>query len=428
MQPRFSRPKLRTLFCAAILIVQATAAADVPRVLRVGTSADYSPFSFRDAGGNLTGFDIVVAQRLANDLGRRIDFVPFHWPDLVAQLESGVFDIAMSGVTIRPDRAVRLAYSRPYAVTGAVAVIRGADRHRYRTIRDLDRPRVRVAVNAGGHLEQVARKQLAHARVTPVSDNRALPDLLRRGKLDAVISEEIEAQAWRGKQFVILGPFTHDRKAYAVAPAAPELLQQVDDWLAAREADGWLNEQRRRWFGDWTVLTPAQATLEALVAAIDLRLQLMPLVAAVKRRERLPIDDPAQEARVLERARAAATDAGLNADDVAELFRVQIEAAKTLERSATAETVPADLSLPQLRVAVGRASDQIVAELARCQPWLGEADGRRQLEATLHEGLTGVGPNLLTRIGASLERVRRAKREPPPSRRSPKKGPPQGER
>jgi cyclohexadienyl dehydratase len=409
MQRRFVRPRLQIIFCAAILIAQtAVGAVGSPGVLRIGTSADYAPFSFRDENGRLAGFDIAVARRLAADLGRRIDFVSFRWPDLVAQLESGAFDVAMSGVTIRPDRAVRIAYTRPYAVTGAVAVIRGADQQRYGTIRDLDHARVRVGVNAGGHLEQVARKRFAHAHVTPIADNRALFDLLRRGELNAVISEEFEARTWSGKQFVILGPFTHDRKAYAVVPAATDLLGQIDDWLAAREADGWLNEQRRRWLGERAALSPAQAGFQALVAAIDLRLQLMPLVAAVKRRERLPIDDPAQEAGVLVRVRAAATRTGLNAEDVAELFRVQIEAAKALERSAAAVTVPSDLSLARLRLAVGRASDQIIAELARCQRWLREADGRAQLEAALHQGVTGIAPSVVTRIGESLERVCRA--------------------
>jgi len=329
----------RILFCAVMLVVQVAAgvAAGAPGALRIGTSADYAPFSFRDTAGNLTGFDITVARRLASDLGRQVDFVPFRWPDLVAQLEGGTFDVAMNGVTIRPDRAVSIGYTRPYVVTGAVAVIRASDRQRYRGVADLDHAGVRIGVNAGGHLQQVALRQFTHAHVAPVSDNRALPDLLQRGEVEAVISEQFEPRTWSGKQFVILGAFTRDRKAYALAPTATDLLQQINDWLAAREAD--------RWLGDRASLTPAQAGFEALVAAIDLRLQLMPFVAAVKRRERLPIEDSAQEARVLERVRTAAAAHRLGPDDVAEVFRVQIEAAKAVERSAPAPSVPAHLSL-----------------------------------------------------------------------------------
>jgi len=72
--------------------------------LRVGTSGDYAPFSFHAPSGELTGFDVVVAQRLGHDLGRSVEFVPFQWPDLTGRLRTGAFDVAMSGVTVRADR------------------------------------------------------------------------------------------------------------------------------------------------------------------------------------------------------------------------------------------------------------------------------------------------------------------------------------
>lgn len=397
--------------CVLFLLAHAAGvrAASGPGTLRVGSSADYAPFSFRDAAGEVTGFDVAVARRLGSDLGRQVEFVPLRWADLAAQLTSGAFDVAMSGVTIRADRALQVAFSRPYARTGAVAVMRGADKPRYRALADLDAQGVRLGVNAGGHLERVARQRFPHAHVTAIADNRTLPDVLRRGEVDAVISEEFEAHTWAGPPLGILGPFTHDRKAYAVAPAANELLQQIDDWLVAREADGWLNEQRRRWLGEGAVVTPAQAGCAALAGAIDLRLQLMPLVGGVKRRDHLPIDDPAQEARVLERVRAAAATHGLMPDDVADVFRVQIAVAKAVERSAPPEPLPAELTLGQLRSAVGRASDQIIAELARGQAWLHDLDARQKLDMALQDGLTaaGVTSNQRTEIRQSLLRVRR---------------------
>ncbi len=403
--------RARALSGALFLLAQVTgaAAASGSGALRVGTSADYAPFSFRDAAGEVTGFDVAVARRLGSDLGRQVEFVPLRWADLASQLVSGAFDVAMSGVTVRADRALQVAFSRPYARTGAVAVMRGVDTPRYRALADLDVPGVRVGVNAGGHLEQVARQRFPHAHVIAVADNRTLPDLLQRGEVDAVISEAFEAHTWAGPPLRSLGPFTHDHKAYAVAPTANELLQQIDDWLAAREADGWLNEQRRRWLGEGAMVTPAQAGCAALAGVIDLRLQLMPLVAAAKRRDRLPIDDPAQEARVLEHVRAAALTRGLVPDDVAGVFRVQIAVAKAVERSAPPGPLPAELTLAQLRSAVGRASDQIIAELARGQAWLHAPGTGHELETALQDGLTiaGVTSNQRTEIRQSLLQVRR---------------------
>jgi len=379
--------------CAILVVVSAARAAAGPLTapLRVGTSGDYAPFTFPAPSGELTGFDMVVAQRLARDLGRSVEFVSFRWPDLVSQLRRGTFDVAMSGVTVRADRALSMDFTRPYAVSGAVAVIRAADREKFRTVADLDRQTVRIAVNRGGHLEQVARQQFAHAQLVPLAENTALPNALARGEVDAAISEEFEARTWTAAAFTTLGPFTHDRKAYAVRRESGDLRRQIDDWLTAREADGWLNEQRRHWLGERAVRTPEQAGFEALVAAMDLRLQLMPLVAAVKRREQLPIEDAAQEARVVERVRGAATAAGLQPDAVVDLFRIQMDAAKAVEHAAAAAAVPPDVTLADVRAAVAAASDQVIAELARCQRWLAEPRLREQVGTTIRAGLTTPG-------------------------------------
>jgi cyclohexadienyl dehydratase len=365
-----------------------TASVQAP-ALRVGTSGDYRPFSFRDAGGTLAGFDIAVAERLALHLERSLELVSFRWPALTTQLQAGAFDLAMSGVTMRPERALHMAFTRPYAVTGAVAVIRVADRASFGTIDALDRPGTRIVVNAGGHLEQVARQRFRRARITPIPDNTALPTLLLNGDADAAISEELEARTWPTLELAVLGPFTHDFKAYALPPGDADLLRQLNAWLADQEDNGWLNQQRRKWFAGSTGWSPQQAGFEALVAAMELRLQLMPYVAAVKRREHLPVHDPAQEDRVLTHVRAAATAANLNADDVVNLFRVQIEAAKAVEHQAAEVTT--DALLADVRAAVARASDAIIAELGRGASWLSEPQARDQLDGLLRRHLAGHG-------------------------------------
>ncbi len=387
--------------------------------LRVGTSGDYAPFSSRTPAGELTGFDIAIARRLARDLGRSVEFVPFGWPDLVSRLRSGAFDVAMSGITVRADRAVFVSFTRPYVASGAVVVIRATDRDKFHTVADLDREDVRIAVNGGGHLEQVARQRFAHARLIPLADNTTLQTVLARGEVDAAVSDEFEARTWTAAAFATLGPFTHDLKAYAVRRESGDLLRTIDDWLAAREADGWLNEQRHHWLGEHAVRTPQQAGFEALVGAMDLRLQLMPLVAAVKRRANLPIEDPAQEARVLEHVRAAATAAGLQPDTVAELFRVQMDAAKAVESASPAASVGADVTLADVRAAVAAVSDQVIIELTRCQPWLADPRSRTQLTRAMENGFTTpaaapfVGP-LVTALGS----VRRDAQTPPANGRA----------
>lgn len=378
----------------------------------MGSSGDYQPFSYRaGAGRSLTGFDVVIARRLAKDLGRSVRFVPFRWSELSRQLERGTFDIAMSGVTIRADRAARVIFTRPYVITGAVAVIRADDKSRFQRLQDLDRKAIRIAVNSGGHLERLARARFRRAQLLPVARNASLPVLLRQGSVDAVISEQLEAQTWRFGPFVLLGPFSRDRKAYALPPHATALLRQVNTWLAAREADGWLNQQRRRWLGGKTTWTPRQAGFEALATAMSLRLQLMPAVVAAKRRAHLRVEDTAQEARVLDHARREAAAAGLDPDEVVALFRTQITIAKRVERAAAMQqgnTSPqGGGTLTALRGAIATVSSEVIAELLRCQPWLHDSRWRGELDRTFRHGISapGIRPSDITALIQAVRRV-----------------------
>jgi len=207
-------------------------------VLRVGTTGDYAPFSVAK-GDAFSGFDVDVMDRLAHDLGVRVQYVRFRWPDLIGDLAADEFDVVASGITVRPERALVGRFTRPYAETGAVALIRREDRSRLADRAALDRQGVRIVVNRGGHLEQVARHLFRHATVEPLADNAKLVERVLLGTADAALSDTAEARVWERKELVTVGPFTRDRKALLVRGDAPELLQAIDGWLRQRERDRW---------------------------------------------------------------------------------------------------------------------------------------------------------------------------------------------
>jgi cyclohexadienyl dehydratase len=333
------------------------AASSAP-ALRVATSGDYAPFSLRGAAGQRSGLDIDVAHRVAADLGRTIEWIDVRWPNLDAETARGMFDVAMSGVTMRADRALVGRFTRPYAVTGAVAIVRRADAARFPNVAALDHPNVRLAVNGGGHLERLTRARFPRAVVLPQADNARVPVALRDGRADAAISDTAEAHGWLTPELFALPPFSRDYKAYLLPVDRGRLASQLDVWLRAREADGWLNRERVRWLGDDASMDAATAARNAVAGLVQLRLSLMPAVAAAKRAAHLPIEDRAQEARVLERVRAQVPADPARA---AAVFGVLIEMAKAIQRQAP----PADAapSLDTLRAALGRIDETLCAEL-----------------------------------------------------------------
>jgi len=354
---------------AFVLLLSACAPTrPAPEVLRVGSSGDYAPFSMKNEVG-WEGFDVEVAKVFAHDTGRRLQFVEFRWPALELDLAANKFDVAMSGVTMRPWRARVGTFTRPIARVGAVVLTQP---DRATSFPKLDVAERRVGVNAGGYLERVAHRLFRHAEIVPISDNRQLAGQLRARAVDAIVSDELESGIFA--RFVpgaaVLGPLTNDRKAYLARD--PALADEFDAWLRTRETDGSLPALRARMLGpQWGAPHAALASdLDALLALIELRLAFMPAVAAAKEDRGAATADPTQEADVLARARERAVLLGVDPDRIAALFTAMMRAAGHVQDAFRA-TPPAERSPveameleTEARPALARLSATIVARAA----------------------------------------------------------------
>ena len=280
-----------------LLMLDATAVpAPVPQTLRVGTSGDYAPFSISSGGesGQTEGFSVAIARAYAEERGLALEFVPFRWSDLIPALDSGRFDVAISGVTVRPERSAAGRFTVPVVETGAVLLVRQPER--WSKVEDLDRGDVRSGVTAGGQLERGARERCSRAVLVSIRDNLAVRTALVEENLHAAVTDTLEAPIWlRATQgLAVIGPFTRDRKAILVRRDRPALAADLNDWLMARERDGSLAAFRRSYLGEGAG-RPVATALGSLLAAIDERLALMPLVGVAKRRAGLPLEVPERE-------------------------------------------------------------------------------------------------------------------------------------
>ena len=143
-------------FVAFVLCLAPAAAAEGPPasrldailaagVLKVGSTGDYKPFTFKDqASGAFSGFDIDQAQSLAVALGVKLEIVPTAWPKLMQDFEAGAFDMAMGGVSVTLDRQKKGLFSIPYMHEGKTPIARCGDKGKFSTIADIDKPGVKV--------------------------------------------------------------------------------------------------------------------------------------------------------------------------------------------------------------------------------------------------------------------------------------------
>lgn len=240
------------MLTALIAVAGCTAKPAAPHPLRVCSTGDYRPFTYRDATGQWSGMDIDLARDLARRFGAGAVFVPTTWATLVDDVGRDC-DLAMGGITVTPQRAQKALFSDPYLHDGKAAMVRCVDVPRYRSMADIDRPGVRVIVNPGGTNEQFDRSHLSRATIIEHPDNNTIFAQLLAGAADVMITDgsEIRWQATQHPQLCAAraGMFTDAQKAYLLPRSATALQRRVNDWLGQIIRDGSFAQISRRWLG-----------------------------------------------------------------------------------------------------------------------------------------------------------------------------------
>lgn len=250
--------------------------------LRVGTTGDYRPFTYRlptnttavtnnttapstaaAAAAGYLGADIALAHALSAALAlpHPVTFVPTTWPTLSADLAAHAFDIAMSGVSITLPRAQRFFFSAPAVRAGKVAAVRCAAAARFPSLAALDAAGVTVVANAGGTNEAFGAARLQRATRLVLPGNGGVYDAVRDGRADAMISDVNEVALevrLSGGELCMVGdagaPWTFEQLGFMM-PRDEVWRSFVDVWLAMEVGSGALNVTMEEWMSfDWNAV------------------------------------------------------------------------------------------------------------------------------------------------------------------------------
>ncbi len=223
-------------------------------LLRVGSTGDYRPLTWLDTEtGRWEGFDIDVAERIAAELGVRVEFVQTSWPTLSADVQADPpnFDLAIGGITVTDVRRASMAMSNGYLGNGKTILCRVGDAAKFRSLPDIDRPDVRVMVNPGGLNEVFARKNLPQAALIIHDRNEEIPSLVAGGSADIMVTEIVEAP-WYVRQDPRLAapllkePFTRGEIGVLMRKGQDDLLAFVNIVLDRMAADGTLDSLKEK--------------------------------------------------------------------------------------------------------------------------------------------------------------------------------------
>lgn len=173
-------------------VENAAAASDALSAIRakgqitIAMEGTWAPWTFHDASGTLTGYDVAVGRGIAKAIGVEPVFVEGKWDGLLAGISAGRYDLMVNGVDVTPERADAFRFSEPYAYN-RMAVIVKDDRSDIQTMADL---KGKHTANTISSTYAIAAEK-AGARVTGVDDLNQTFELLLSGRIDATLNSEV---------------------------------------------------------------------------------------------------------------------------------------------------------------------------------------------------------------------------------------------
>jgi polar amino acid transport system substrate-binding protein len=226
-------------------------------VLKVGMST-FVPWAMNDKNGNLVGFEIDVAKRLARDMGVKVEFVPTNWAGIIPALLTGKFDIIIGGMGIRPERNLKVNFSDPYDYTGQSLVANKKLAPGLTSLEQFNRPDFTISVRLGSTSVDAVRKYLPKAKMVMFDDESQAYQEVINGRAQAMVGSAPTPtfQALKYPDILYLPfnkTFAEEPIGFAVNKGDYDTINFLNGWIRVVSADGFLRERKHYWFEttDW---------------------------------------------------------------------------------------------------------------------------------------------------------------------------------
>lgn len=219
-------------------------------VLRVGFNPGVIPFCYRNAKGELTGYDVAIAYEFARRLNVKLRFVPFEWTNLEWMVKTGRCDIAMSGIYLTRERLLSLGTTTPY-FQSPLAFFTARDKAQDFLTREqiAAHPGLRLGALEGTILAPALQKNFPQAAVVPMLSYTIAPDF---SKVDAALWSLTQADALAAADPKLIAVPTQDLGnpvlfVYLVPPNSEDFLKTVNYWLTLNRDSGFTQQEQNYW-------------------------------------------------------------------------------------------------------------------------------------------------------------------------------------
>ena len=218
--------------------------------LTVATSPDFAPYEFyaidENGNANLAGFDMALAQYIADYLGLELEVVPMDFDGVLAEVTAGNVDLGMAGLSPDPERMEAMDFSDIYYMGGQSLVVTQANKDKWASLEELNDPSVSIGAQLASIQYDLAMENTPDADVVQLAKVTDVVSELLGGKLDAGYIETVVAESY-AKNYPDLYiafdvPYEVEGSAIGVVKGNEALLAGVNEAIAAALADGSMDD------------------------------------------------------------------------------------------------------------------------------------------------------------------------------------------
>lgn len=218
-------------------------------VFKIGTEGTYPPFTFHDASGALTGFDVEIGREVAKRLKVKAEFVEGKWDGLIAGLDAKRYEAVINQVSITPERQAKYDFSTPYLSSKAALIVRD-NNSTIKTFEDLKGKK--SAHTLTSNYAQLARSYGADIVATD-GFNQSV-DLVAQGRADATINDNLSFLDFKKHKpdapvKIVATRSDAEQVGILIEKGNPQLKEAIDKALADIKSDGTWQRISVKYFG-----------------------------------------------------------------------------------------------------------------------------------------------------------------------------------
>jgi polar amino acid transport system substrate-binding protein len=220
--------------------------------LRVGVAL-HMPWAMQKRSGELMGFEIDIANKLAEDMKVNVEFRVYESERLIPALESGDIDLIIARLAISPSRALHVNFSQPYMTDEITLATNLLSTTLAETLEDLNHPDYTIAAVSGHSTEELIAHIFPRSQHQLYEGSELASNALIDGAVDAYLEEEpiptflsLENPTQVGAP--IIDPLVQTSIAFAVNKGDPDFIVFLNAWIIAHQSDTWLNTVHDYWF------------------------------------------------------------------------------------------------------------------------------------------------------------------------------------